>query len=102
MPANLNQFTRGDERFDVAFERRAVVARNLEDLEQFAHRGGMVNPLAHEREDLLACQRGWGQCVCFGSDQAESPVTTSNFLRRELTNWGASSWVESCSSSLMM
>ena len=30
--------------------------------------------------------RLWGcQCVCLGSDQAERPVTTSNFLRRELT-----------------
>jgi hypothetical protein len=26
------------------------------------------------------------QWVCFGSDQAESPVTTSNFLRSELTS----------------
>ena len=26
------------------------------------------------------------QWVCFGSDQAERPVTTSNFLRRELTS----------------
>jgi hypothetical protein len=39
-----------------------------------------------------------GQFKCLGSDQADKPVTTSNFLRSELTNWGASSWVESCSS----
>ena len=31
------------------------------------------------------CVRG-GQWLCFGSDQAERPVTTSNFLRRELTS----------------
>ena len=38
------------------------------------------------------------QCVCLGSDQAESPVTTSNFLRRELTTWLALSLLQSCSS----
>jgi hypothetical protein len=27
-----------------------------------------------------------GQLVCFGSDQAERPVMTSNFLRSELTS----------------
>src|SRR4030095_11432205 len=42
---------------------------------------------------------GTGQCDCLGSDQAESPVTTSNFLRSELTTCGALSWVDSCSSS---
>jgi len=26
------------------------------------------------------------QCVCLGSDQDERPVTTSNFLRSELTS----------------
>jgi hypothetical protein len=31
------------------------------------------------------CGERAGQWVCLGSDQAESPVTTSNFLRRELT-----------------
>jgi hypothetical protein len=29
------------------------------------------------------------QCVRRGSDQAERPVTTSNFFKRELTTWGA-------------
>jgi hypothetical protein len=43
-----------------------------------------------------------GQWVCFGSDQAERPVTTSNFLRSELTSCGALSFVESCSSWLMI
>jgi hypothetical protein len=42
------------------------------------------------------------QCVCLGSDQVESLVTTSNFLRRELTTWLASSLAASCSRSLMM
>lgn len=41
---------------------------------------------------------GAGQCDCLGSDQAESPVTTSNFLRSELTTCGALSWVDNCSS----
>jgi hypothetical protein len=42
------------------------------------------------------------QCVCLGSDQVESLVTTSNFLRRELTTWLALSLAASCSRSLMM
>ena len=54
VPANLNQVARGDERLDVAFERGALVARNLEDLKELAHGGGMMNPLAHEGEDLFA------------------------------------------------
>jgi len=31
------------------------------------------------------CGERAGQWVCLGSDQAESPVTTSNFLRSSLT-----------------
>ena len=56
VPANLNQVAGGDERLDVALERGALVARNLEDLKELAHGGGMMHPLAHEREDLFACQ----------------------------------------------
>jgi hypothetical protein len=37
-------------------------------------------------EPLLLWSCLWGcQWVCLGSDQAERPVTTSNFLRMELT-----------------
>src|SRR4029077_8468130 len=42
------------------------------------------------------------QCERFGSDQADRPVTMSNFLRSDATNWGASSCEESCSSSEMI
>ena len=54
MTANLNEIAGGDERLDVALERRALVARNFEHLQQLAHAGGMVHPLAHEREDVIA------------------------------------------------
>ena len=30
------------------------VPRYLEDLKQLAHAGGVMHPLAHEREDLIA------------------------------------------------
>ena len=43
-----------DEGVDVALERGALVARHLEQLEQLADAGGMVHPLAHRREDLIA------------------------------------------------
>ena len=54
LAANLNEIAGGDERLDVALERGALVARHLENLQQLAHAGGMVHPLAHEREDLIA------------------------------------------------
>ena len=38
------------------------------------------------QEILSKRRQGTRQCVCLGSDQAESPVTTSNFFRRVLTN----------------
>ena len=50
---DLNEVAGGDERFDVAFECSAVVARNLEHLEELAHAGGMVDALAHQREHLI-------------------------------------------------
>ena len=52
--SNLNEVARGDERFDVPLERRAVVLRHFEYLQQLAHAGGMMHPLAHEREHLIA------------------------------------------------
>src|SRR5581483_12357675 len=52
--ADLNEVAGADERFDVALERRAVVARDFENLQELAHAGGMVNPLAHHGEDLIA------------------------------------------------
>src|ERR1700730_15378012 len=42
------------------------------------------------------------QWVYLGSDQADRPVTTSNFLRSELTSWGALSSKERCSRSEMI
>ena len=53
MTADLNELAGGDERLDVPLERRAVVARNLEQLKEFPHAGGMVDTLAHEREHLI-------------------------------------------------
>jgi hypothetical protein len=54
MASNLDEIAGGDERLDVTFERRPVVAGNFEDLQQLAHAGGMVNALPHQREDLIA------------------------------------------------
>ncbi len=53
MTSNLNEIARRDERFDVPLERRALVARHFENLEQLPHAGGMVHPLAHQREHLI-------------------------------------------------
>ena len=54
MPADLDEVAGADERLDVPLERGPLVARHLENLQQFAHAGGMVHPLAHERENLFA------------------------------------------------
>jgi hypothetical protein len=34
-------------------ERRPIVARNFENLEQLAHAGRVVNPLPHERKHVI-------------------------------------------------
>ena len=54
LASNLNEIARSDERFDMPLERRAVVLRHFENLQQLAHAGGMMHPLAHEREHLIA------------------------------------------------
>ena len=54
IPSNLNELAGSDERFDVPFERRLVVLGHFEHLQQLAHAGGMMHPLAHEREHLIA------------------------------------------------
>ena len=53
LAADLHEIAGGDQRFDVTFERGALLARDLEDLQQLAHAGGMMNPLAHQLEDLI-------------------------------------------------
>ena len=54
VPADVNEVARGDERLDVPLERRPLVARHFENLEELAHAGGMMDPLPHEREHLIA------------------------------------------------
>src|SRR3989442_1461535 len=54
VPADVNKVARGDQRLDVTFERRPLVAWDFENLEELAHAGGMMDPLTHERERLLA------------------------------------------------
>jgi hypothetical protein len=54
MTADLYQVAGADERFDVAFERGALFARNLENLKELADGRGMMHPLAHQREHMVA------------------------------------------------
>ena len=54
LAADLNEIAGGDERVEVALERGALVARDFEQLQELADAGGMVHPLAHRREDLIA------------------------------------------------
>ena len=49
MTPDVNELAGCDERLDVALERRAIVARNLEELKQLAHAGRVMHPVAHER-----------------------------------------------------
>ena len=48
--ANLDEIARRDERFQMAFERRAFFARNLEQLPELTCSCGMVHPIAQLRE----------------------------------------------------
>ena len=50
---NLNEIAGGDERFEMAFERRAIFAGNLENLKELAHAGRVMHPVAHQRENLI-------------------------------------------------
>src|SRR4029453_262379 len=52
--ADLHEIARAHHRLDVTFERRTLVARDLEDLQQFAHAGRVMDPIAHERKNLFA------------------------------------------------
>ena len=53
LAADLDEIAGGDERVEVALERRALVARHLEELKELADAGGMMHPLAHQRENLI-------------------------------------------------
>jgi hypothetical protein len=54
------------------------------------------NPGPDNGQDVFAKLRErTRQCVCLGSDQAERPVTPSNFFRSELTSCSALAWEES-------
>ncbi len=54
MTTDVDELAVRDERFDMPLERRLVVERNFEQLEQLPHTCGMVHALAHEREHLIA------------------------------------------------
>ncbi len=54
IPSNLNELAGRDERLDVPLERRLVVLEHFEHLQQLAHAGGVMHPLPHQRENLIA------------------------------------------------
>ena len=52
LPAELNQSPEATS--DLRCRLNPLVARDLEDLQEFPHCGGVVHALAHERENLIA------------------------------------------------
>src|SRR5262249_6231580 len=54
MPANLNEVPRNHEGLHVARERRALFPWNIQRLKKLAHPGGMMDLIAHQRENLIA------------------------------------------------
>src|SRR5262249_11842356 len=53
MAPNLDELAGRDERFDMPLECGAVVPRNLENLKELPHPGGMMHTLPHQREHLV-------------------------------------------------
>ena len=53
MAPDLDQSARADERAQPALERRAFVARDAKDLQQFLDGGGVIDPVADEPEHFL-------------------------------------------------
>ena len=53
VPANLDESARGHERPQPALERRAFLARDAKDLQQFLDGGGVIDPVADEPEHFL-------------------------------------------------
>ena len=79
----VGRLPRRHEPHAVAGRVRGRPQRLLDDATGFAR----MNRRADNREEIeSALWEREGQFERFGSDQVESPVTTSNFLRRELTS----------------
>ena len=54
MAADADEIAGRDERVDVPLERRPLLARHAEELENLSDAGGMMDPLTHQREHLIA------------------------------------------------
>jgi hypothetical protein len=54
MTADVDEIAGRHERLDVTLERRALVARDFEDLKEFAHAGRVMHPLPHQCEYRIA------------------------------------------------
>ncbi len=57
--AGLDQLPGRDQVLQAAAERRTFFLGNLQRLEEFPHARGMVDALAHQRQDLLVGQHPW-------------------------------------------
>ncbi len=53
MAADVDQVAGRHEGRDVPFERGALFARHLQNLQELAHAGRVVHPLPHERQNLV-------------------------------------------------
>ncbi len=53
MAANLDELAGLDQRVEMPLERRPFLAGHFEQLQELANAGGMVHPLAHQRENLV-------------------------------------------------
>ena len=74
LAADLDEIAGRDERFEVPLERRPLVARDLEELQELAHAGRMVHAFAHQRENLIT-RKHWNRTsvasvLCGGPCQA--------------------------------
>ena len=88
-----------------AFDITLSVMQTEEGLERTAYESSRVHRIdsrAQYCEEIVSkVGSGGNQCTCRGSDQAESPVTTSNCRRSLPTTWSASASAHNRSSSDM-
>ena len=67
--ADLDQIAVGDERLQQPAERRAVLPRHAEHLQQLLNCRRMIRALPDERQHLVAGERAQG-CVCAAAEMA--------------------------------
>jgi hypothetical protein len=71
---------------DHSYGVRGNISRRQRRLDEVARVNRSYSSPGDRQEIVSKCVERTSQCVRFGSDQADRPVTMSNFLRSDATN----------------